>query len=34
MARVVLKNISKKFKDVVAVVDLSINIQDKEFVPS
>ena len=31
MARVVLKNLTKKFKDVVAVDDVSIDIQDKEF---
>ena len=31
MARVVLKNVTKKFKDVVAVDDVSIDIQDKEF---
>ena len=31
MARVVLKNVTKKFKDVVAVDDISIDIEDKEF---
>ena len=31
MARVVLKNVTKKFKDVVAVDYVSIDIQDKEF---
>ena len=31
MARVVLKNVTKKFKDMVAVDDVSIDIQDKEF---
>ena len=31
MARVVLKNVTKKFKDVVAVDDVSIDIKDKEF---
>jgi len=31
MARVVLKNLTKKFKDVVAVDDVNIDIQDKEF---
>ncbi len=31
MARVVLKNFTKKFKDVVAVDDVSIDIADKEF---
>ena len=31
MARVVLKNITKKFKDVIAVDNVSIDIQDKQF---
>jgi len=31
MARVVLKNFTKKYKDVVAVDDISIDIKDKEF---
>jgi multiple sugar transport system ATP-binding protein len=31
MARVVLKNLTKKFKDVVAVDDVNIDIADKEF---
>ena len=31
MARVVLKNVTKKFKDVVAVDNVSIDIEDKEF---
>lgn len=31
MAKVTLKNVTKKFKDVVAVDDISINIEDKEF---
>ncbi|MFW6148802.1 MAG: ABC transporter ATP-binding protein [Atribacterota bacterium] len=31
MARVVLKNFTKKFKDVIAVDNISIDIQDKEF---
>ena len=31
MARVVLKNVTKKFKDIVAVDNVSIDIQDKEF---
>ncbi len=31
MARVVLKNLSKKFKDIVAVDDVNIDIADKEF---
>ncbi len=31
MARVILKNVTKKFKDVVAVDNVSIDIEDKEF---
>ena len=31
MARVVLKDVTKKFKDVVAVDNVSLDIQDKEF---
>ena len=31
MAKVVLKNLTKKFKDVIAVDDVSIDIADKEF---
>jgi len=31
MARVILKNVTKKFKDVIAVDDISIDIEDKEF---
>jgi len=31
MARVILKNVTKKFKDVIAVDKASIDIQDKEF---
>jgi len=31
MARVTLKNVTKKFKDVVAVDNISIDIEDKEF---
>ncbi|HOF03920.1 MAG TPA: ABC transporter ATP-binding protein, partial [Atribacterota bacterium] len=31
MARVVLKNVTKKFKEVVAVDNISIDIEDKEF---
>lgn len=31
MARVILKNVTKKFKDVVAVDNISIDIEDKEF---
>ena len=31
MARVVLKNLSKRFRSVVAVDDLSLEIEDKEF---
>ena len=31
MARVVLKNLSKRFRSVVAVDDLSLDIEDKEF---
>ena len=31
MARVILKNVTKKFKDVVAVDNISIDIKDKEF---
>ena len=31
MAKVTLKNVTKKFKDVIAVDDISIEIEDKEF---
>ncbi|MDD3539599.1 MAG: ATP-binding cassette domain-containing protein, partial [Atribacterota bacterium] len=31
MARVTLKNVTKKFKEVVAVDNISIDIEDKEF---
>jgi multiple sugar transport system ATP-binding protein len=31
MAKVILKNVTKKFKDVIAVDDISIDIEDKEF---
>lgn len=31
MARVILKNVTKKFKDVVAVDNIIIDIEDKEF---
>ena len=31
MARVILKKVTKKFKEIVAVDDLSIDIADKEF---
>lgn len=30
MARVILKNVTKKFKDVVAVDNISIDIEDKD----